>query len=61
VGHAGSGDRLLFALDDTPTPRYDPEVQGAGTHRDPTPGRLEVPGPPRPSMLESGLEPAQER
>jgi hypothetical protein len=38
LGHAGSGDRLLFALDDTPTPRYGPKVQGAGTHRDPAPG-----------------------
>jgi hypothetical protein len=33
-----SGDRLLFALDDTPTPRYGPKVQGAGIHHNPTPG-----------------------
>jgi len=36
--HVGSGDRLLFALDDTPTKRYGPKVQGAGVHRNPTPG-----------------------
>jgi DDE superfamily endonuclease len=32
------GERLLWALDDTPTQRYGPEVQGAGVHRNPTPG-----------------------
>jgi hypothetical protein len=32
------GDRLLFALDDTPTPRYGPRVQGAGVHHNPAPG-----------------------
>ena len=31
-------DRLVFALDDTPTPRYGPEVEGAGLHHNPTPG-----------------------
>jgi len=31
-------DRLLFALDDTPTPRYGPCVEGAGIHHNPTPG-----------------------
>ena len=35
---AQAGDRLLFALDDTPTPRYGPHVQGAGVHHNPTPG-----------------------
>jgi len=30
--------RLLVAIDDTPTPRYGPEVQGAGIHHNPTPG-----------------------
>lgn len=30
--------RLVFALDDTPTKRYGPEVQGAGRHHNPTPG-----------------------
>ena len=32
------GDHLLFAIDDTPTPRYGPCVQGAGVHHNPTPG-----------------------
>jgi hypothetical protein len=31
-------DRLILALDDTPTPRYGPHVQGAGVHHNPTPG-----------------------
>jgi len=31
-------DRLVFALDDTPTKRYGPKVQGAGFHHNPTPG-----------------------
>lgn len=35
--HVG-GDHLLFALDDTPTARYGPKVQGAGIHHNPTPG-----------------------
>jgi hypothetical protein len=30
--------RWLFALDDTPTPRYGPCVEGAGRHHNPTPG-----------------------
>jgi DDE superfamily endonuclease len=30
--------RLTFALDDTPTPRYGPHVQGAGVHHNPCPG-----------------------
>jgi len=30
--------RLLLALDDTPTPRYGPCVQGAGVHHNPSPG-----------------------
>jgi hypothetical protein len=30
--------RLRVALDDTPTARYGPYVEGAGTHRNPTPG-----------------------
>lgn len=30
--------RLLFALDDTPTKRYGPLVEGAGIHHNPTPG-----------------------
>lgn len=32
------GDRLLFGLDDTPTARYGPQVQGAGVHHNPSPG-----------------------
>jgi DDE superfamily endonuclease len=32
------GDHLLFAIDDTPTARYGPKVQGAGIHHNPTPG-----------------------
>jgi hypothetical protein len=33
-----SGQRLVFAIDDTPTKRYGPFVQGAGIHHNPTPG-----------------------
>jgi hypothetical protein len=29
---------LLFGIDDTPTKRFGPKVQGAGLHRNPTPG-----------------------
>jgi hypothetical protein len=32
------GDRLLFGLDDSPTARYGPCVQGAGIHHNPSPG-----------------------
>ncbi len=32
------GGHLLFAIDDTPTPRYGPCVQGAGIHHNPSPG-----------------------
>jgi hypothetical protein len=32
------GDHVLFAIDDTPTARYGPQVQGAGIHHNPTPG-----------------------
>src|ERR1700736_4361221 len=31
-------ERLLFGLDDTPTKRYGPQVEGAGVHHNPTPG-----------------------
>lgn len=34
----GPGERLLFALDDTPTKRYGPHVEGAGVHHNPSPG-----------------------
>jgi hypothetical protein len=33
-----TASRLTFALDDTPTPRYGPHVQGAGVHHNPAPG-----------------------
>jgi DDE superfamily endonuclease len=32
------GERLVFGLDDTPTKRYGPLVEGAGIHHNPTPG-----------------------
>jgi hypothetical protein len=35
--------RLVFALDDTPTRRYGPHVEGAGIHRDPSPGPSNAP------------------
>jgi len=31
-------ERLTLAIDDTPTERYGPQVQGAGIHHNPTPG-----------------------
>src|SRR5262249_34510546 len=34
---SGAG-RLTLAIDDTPTPRYEPHVEGAGVHHNPTPG-----------------------
>ena len=33
-----AGPRLWAAIDDTPTPRYGPEVEGAGIHHNPSPG-----------------------
>jgi hypothetical protein len=33
-----AGDRLLAVIDDSPTPRYGPFVEGAGIHHNPTPG-----------------------
>jgi SRSO17 transposase len=33
-----TGKRLLTAIDDTPTARYGPFVEGAGIHHNPTPG-----------------------
>ena len=38
VERLAPGDRALFALDDTPTKRYGPLVEGAGVHHNPTPG-----------------------
>jgi hypothetical protein len=34
----GGAERLTVALDDTPTKRFGPHVQGAGVHHNPTPG-----------------------
>ena len=33
-----SDSRVTLAIDDTPTPRYGPHVQGAGVHHNPSPG-----------------------
>jgi DDE superfamily endonuclease len=33
-----AGDRVLLAVDDSPTQRYGPCVEGAGLHHNPTPG-----------------------
>src|SRR5215218_7655878 len=40
---ASGAERLTLALDDTPTPRYGPHVQGAGIHHNPTPGPAGAP------------------
>ena len=32
------GERLLAVIDDSPTKRYGPQVEGADIHRNPTPG-----------------------
>jgi len=34
----GPDTPLVFAIDDSPTQRYGPKVEGAGTHHNPTPG-----------------------
>ncbi len=34
----GVGDRILLAMDDSPTSRYGKQVEGAGVHHNPTPG-----------------------
>jgi hypothetical protein len=39
--HLVPGERLLLALDDSPTKRYGPKVEGAGIHHNPTPGPAE--------------------
>ena len=36
-----TGARLLLAVDDSPTKRYGPKVQGAGIHHNPTPGPVD--------------------
>ena len=38
VRHIVPGERLLLAIDDTPTKRSGPFVEGAGIHHNPTPG-----------------------
>jgi hypothetical protein len=38
VDKAAPPSRWLFALDDTPTKRYGPHIEGAGIHHNPTPG-----------------------
>lgn len=38
LAHVPLGNRVLFAVDDSPTKRYGPCVQGAGIHHNPTPG-----------------------
>lgn len=35
--------RVLLVIDDSPTKRYGPHVEGAGTHHDPTPGATRHP------------------
>ena len=40
---AAGASRVVLALDDTPTRRYGPEVQGAGVHHNPTPGPTGAP------------------
>jgi DDE superfamily endonuclease len=39
----GGATRLTLALDDTPTKRYGPYVEGAGVHHNPTPGPAGAP------------------
>lgn len=43
VGPCLDRGRLLAAIDDTPTKRYGPEVEGAGIHRHPSPGPADGP------------------
>ena len=38
VKHVVPQGRILLALDDTPSKRYGPKVDGAGIHHNPTPG-----------------------
>jgi hypothetical protein len=38
LGRVLPGPRVLVGIDDTPTKRYGPKVQGAGIHHNPTPG-----------------------
>ena len=54
--HLPSGDHILFALDDTPTKRYGPKVQGAGIHHNPTPGPADAEIPLRTYLGDFGLD-----
>ena len=38
AGYVPLPERLLLAVDDSPTKRYGPQVEGAGIHHNPTPG-----------------------
>lgn len=38
IGQVSANGPPLFAIDDTPTKRHGPNVQGAGVHHNPTPG-----------------------
>jgi hypothetical protein len=38
MARVATEDRLVFAIDDSPTKRYGPKVEGAGIHHNPTPG-----------------------
>lgn len=38
AGVVASGERIVLAIDDTPSKRYGPKVEGAGVHHNPTPG-----------------------
>lgn len=38
LAHLGTGERIVVAIDDTPTKRFGPMVEGAGVHHNPTPG-----------------------
>jgi hypothetical protein len=41
--HLPPDGSVRFALDDTPTQRYGPKVQGAGVHHNPSPGPADAP------------------
>jgi Transposase DDE domain len=40
---AGTSERIKLTLDDSPSQRYGPEVEGAGLHHNPTPGPANQP------------------
>ncbi len=43
LGRLPAGGPIRLALDDTPTKRYGPKVQGAGVHHNPSPGPADPP------------------